>query len=115
MVPLRLDLPAPAFKGTPTDLQLGSYVEPLPEMPRPPMLVPPGLKNLAPDATITCSDKNATAQALAKIVDGNKDAAEQSIIYLRKGSQWVQLDLGRRQEIFAIVIWHAHNCRQGVS
>jgi len=109
MVPLYLDLPAPKFKGTPKDLQLSSYVEPLSEMPRPPMLVPPGLKNLAQGATVTSSDKNATAQALARIVDGNKDGAEESILYLRKGSQWVQLDLGGVQEIFAIAIWHAHN------
>ena len=109
MVPLYLDLPAPAFKGTPRDLQLSSYVEPLSEMPRPAMLVPSGLKNLARGSRITSSDRNATPQALAKIVDGNKDGTEESILYLRKGSQWVQLDLGGLQEILAIAIWHAHN------
>ncbi len=109
MVPLMLKLPAPAFKGTPKDIQLSSYVEPLSDKPRPPMMVPGGLKNIAKDAKITCSDKNATADSLAKIVDGDKEASEQSIIYLRKGTQWVQLDFGSPQEIFAVVIWHAHN------
>lgn len=108
-VPLLIKLPAPAFKGTPKDIQLSSYVEPLSDKPRPPMLVPPGLKNIAPGAKITCSDKNATADALAKIVDGDKEASEQSIIYLRKGTQWVQMDFGSPQQIFAVVIWHAHN------
>jgi RNA polymerase sigma factor (sigma-70 family) len=108
-VPLHLDLPAPAFKGTPRDLQLSSYVEPWSETSRPPMRVPGGLKNVAQGARVSSSDKNATAEALAKVVDADKEASEQSIIYLRKGSQWVQLDLGGRQEIFAIVIWHAHN------
>ena len=108
-VPLMIKLPAPAFKGTPKDIQLSSYVEPLSDKPRPPMMVPPGLKNLAPSAKLTCSDKNATADTLAKIVDGDKEASEQSIIYLRKGTQWVQMDFGSPQEIFAIVIWHAHN------
>lgn len=109
LVPLNLKLPAPAFKGTPKDIQLSSYVEPLSDKPRPPMMVPQGLKNLAPGAKITCSDKNAPADALAKIVDGDKEASEQSIIYLRKGAQWVQMDFGSPQEIFAIAIWHAHN------
>jgi hypothetical protein len=108
-VPLTLKLPAPAFKGTPKDIQLSSYVEPLSDKPRPPMMVPAGLKNVAPGTKVTCSDKNATAEALAKITDGDKEASEQSIIYLRKGAQWVQLDLGSPQEIFALVVWHAHN------
>jgi hypothetical protein len=107
--PLMLKLPAAAFKGTPKDIQLSSYVEPLSDKPRPPMMVPAGLKNVAAGVKITCSDKNATADSLAKIVDGDKEASEQSIIYLRKGVQWVQMDLGSPQEIFAIVIWHAHN------
>ena len=109
MVPLMLKLPAPAFKGTPKDVQLSTYVEPLSDKPRPPMMVPAGLKNIAPGAKISSSDKNAMADALAKLTDGDKEAGEQSIIYLRKGTQWVQMDLGSPQEIFAIVLWHAHN------
>ena len=109
-VPLVIKLPAPAFKGTPKDIQTNSYTEPYdPSKPRPLMQVPPGLKNLAPGAKITCSDKNATADTLAKITDGDKEASDQSIIFLRKGTQWVQLDLGSPCEIFAVVIWHAHN------
>jgi hypothetical protein len=109
LVPLMIKLPAPAFKGTPKDVQLSSFVEPLSDKPRPPMMVPPGLKNIAPGAKITCSDKNAMPDALAKLTDGDKEAGEQSIIYLRKGTQWVQMDFGSPQEIFALVIWHAHN------
>ncbi len=73
------------------------------------MMVPPGLKNVAKGAKLTSSDKNATASVLEKITDGDKEASDQSIIFLRKGSQWVQMDLGAPQELFAIVIWHAHN------
>lgn len=108
-VPLILQLPAPAFKGTPKDIQLSSYVEPLSDKPRPPMLVPPGLKNLAPEAKLSSSDKNAQSDTLAKIVDGDKEASDQSIIFLRKGTQYVQLDFGAPREIFAAVLWHAHN------
>jgi RNA polymerase sigma factor (sigma-70 family) len=109
LVPLVLDLPTPVFKGTPKDLPLGPNVEPLSDKPRAPMMVPPGLKNLAPDSTVTCSDKNVPADNLAKLTDGDKEASDQSIIFLRKGTQWVQMDLGSPQALFAIVIWHAHN------
>lgn len=109
MVPLILKLPDPAFKGTPKDIPITSHMEPPSDKPRPPMMVPAGLKNIAKDAKITSSDKNATSDMLAKITDGDKEASEESIIYLRKGTQWVQMDFGSPQQIFAIVIWHAHN------
>ncbi len=109
LVPLELKLPPPAFKGTPKDIQLSSYVEPLSDKPRAPMMVPAGLKNLAAGKKLTSSDTNAPESVLQKIVDGDKEPSDQSIIFLRKGTQWVQLDLGAPHEIFAIVLWHAHN------
>jgi len=108
-VPLMLKLPAPAFKGTPKDVQVGPNVEPVSDKPRPPMMVPAGLKNIAPASKLTCSDKNVPADSLAKLTDGDKDASDQSIIFLRKGTQWVQMDFGSPQQIYAVVIWHAHN------
>lgn len=109
LVPLDLKLPAPAFKGTPKDIQLSDYVEPLSDKPRPAMMVPAGLKNLAPAAKLSASDKNATSSTLEKLVDSDKEASDQSIIFMRKGTQYVQADLGAPAEIFAIAIWHAHN------
>jgi hypothetical protein len=109
-VPLELKLPAAAFKGTPKDIQTNSYTEPYPEKPRPPFMVPNGLKNLATGAKLTSSDKNAGADTLSKITDGDKEASDQAIIFLRKGTQYIQMDLGSSpSEIFAILIWHAHN------
>src|SRR5262245_56077795 len=109
LVPLDLKLPAPAFKGTPKDIQLSSYVEPLSDKPRPAMMVPAGLKNLAPSAKISSSSTNTPQESLAKIVDADKESSDQSIIFLRKGTQYLQMDLGSSQELFALVIWHAHN------
>ena len=111
MVPLILDLPKAAFVGTPpSDLQTNSYTEPYdPNKSRPPMLVPPGLKNIARGSKRTCSDTNATAEVLAKLTDEDKDAYDESIIFLRRGTQYVQMELGNPHELFAIVIWHAHN------
>src|SRR5436190_18942100 len=73
-VPLELKLPAAAFKGTPKDIQTNSYTEPYPEKPRPPFMVPAGLKNLATGAKLTSSDKNAGSDTLNKINDGDKEA-----------------------------------------
>jgi RNA polymerase sigma factor (sigma-70 family) len=109
MVQLVLDLPAPAFKGSPANSKLGTNVEPLSDQPRAPMWVPVGLTNLAPGSKLTCSDRNISAQELAKVTDGDKEASDQSIIFLPKGTQWVQMDFGKPQQIFAIVLWHAHN------
>ena len=108
-VPLILDLPAPAFKGTPKDLPLGPNIEPLSNKLRAPLMVPSDLSNLGPGSKLTCSDRNVTADILDKITDGDKSASDQSIILLRKGTQWVQMDFESPQEVFALVIWHAHN------
>src|SRR5206468_333415 len=88
MVPLDIKLPAPAFKGTPKDIQLSSYVEPLSDKPPPAMMVPVGLKNLAAGKKLTSSDKNATSENLERITDRDKDASDQRIIFLRKGTQY---------------------------
>jgi hypothetical protein len=109
LVPLDIKLPNPAFKGTPPQIKQTAAMEPMPDKPRTAMMVPKGLTNLAPSAKVTCSDRNATSDMLAKITDGDKEASDSSIIDLRKGSQWVQMDLGRPCELFALVVWHAFN------
>jgi hypothetical protein len=109
LVPLKLKLPAPMYTGTPQDLVVGPDVEPLSDKPRPALMVPADVKNLAPGSKVTCGDTNANARALAKITDGNKNASDSSILLLRKGTQFVQFDLGNPNELFAIVIWHAHD------
>ena len=109
LAPLPIKLPAPAFKGTPKDVQVGPNVEPISDKPRPAMMAPAGVKNLAPGSKVTCSDKNVSSENLAKVIDGDKEASDQSIIFVHKGTQWIQLDLGAPEEIYAAVIWHAHN------
>ena len=111
LVPLMLDLPKAAFVGTPpSGLETNSYTEPYdPNKVRPPIMVPSGLKNVAPGSKLTCSATNITAETLAKLTDGDKDAYDESVVFLRRGTQYVQMDLGSPHELFAIVIWHAHN------
>ncbi len=109
LVPLNLKLPAPAFVGTPKDLPPETNVEPPSNKPPPPVMVPADVSNVAPESKITCSDRNASASVLAKLIDGHKDAIDANIGLLRKGTQYVQFDLGATREIYAIAIWHAHD------
>jgi hypothetical protein len=109
LVPLELKLPTPAFVGTPREIQTNSYTKPYSDKLRPAFMVPSGLKNVASGAKLSSSDTNATPESLAKIIDGDKEPSDQSIIFLRRGTQYVQMDLGSPYEIFAVVIWHAHN------
>jgi hypothetical protein len=109
LVPLKPKLPAPAFVGTPKDVPAGANIEPPSKTPKPPLMIPGDAKNVAPGSKISSSDTNATANALAKLTDGDKEAFDTSIVLLRKGTQYVQFDLGSAQEIFAIVFWHAHD------
>ena len=109
LVPLRPKLPAPAFVGTPKDIPVGGNVESLADRPKTPLMIPGDAKNVAPGSKISSSDTNVTAAALAKLTDGDKEAFDTSIVLLRKGSQYVQFDLGSTQEIYAVVFWHAHD------
>jgi hypothetical protein len=109
LVPLQIKLPAPAFIGTPSDTPVPPNVEKPTGKPRPPLLVPPGVSNVALGKTVTSSATNTLPEKLAKITDGDKEANDSSIVLLHKGVQWVQIDLDSPQEIYAIVVWHAHD------
>ncbi len=110
LVPLKPELPAPTFVGTPKEIPAGATdIEAPSDKPRPPLMIPRDAKNIAPGKAITTSDHNAKPDSLTKITDGDKEARDSSIVLLRKGLQWVQFDLGAPDEVYAIVIWHAHD------
>jgi len=109
LVPLKIKLPAPAFIGTPSDLPVGTTVEKPTGKPRPPLMVPPDVTNLAMGKPVSCSSTNVPGSELSKVTDGDKESRESSLLLLRKGIQWVQIDLGAPKEIFAIVLWHNHD------
>ena len=108
LVPLQIKLPAPAFVGTPSDSPSSPDVEKPTGKPRPPLMVPPGVSNVALGKKVT-SSASLSEDKLAKITDGDKDANESDIVLMRKGVQWVQVDLAKPYEIYAIVVWHAHD------
>lgn len=106
-VPLELKLPAPTLKGTPEDLPSGPNIEPLSDKPRPPFLVPKGVSNVALGKPVTSSVPPFTGE-LSQITDGKKEAFDYDAVEFRRGTQWIQVDLGQPYEIYAIVMWHDH-------
>src|SRR5947207_3154934 len=105
--PLELRLPAPTLKGTPEDLPVGANVEPLSDKPRPPFPVPKGGKNVAAGKPVTSSVKPCSGE-LSQITDGKKEAFDDDAVEMKKGKQWVQVDLGENFVIYAIASWHDH-------
>jgi hypothetical protein len=109
LVPLKIKLPAPAFIGTPSDGPADPNVEALSTKPRPPIMVPPGVSNVALGKKVITSDTNALPENLMKITDGNKESSEEAVVTLRRGPQWVQIDLGSPYALYAVTIWHTHD------
>ncbi len=112
LVPLNVKLPAAAFIGTPSDRPLPPNVETPSKTPPPPFLAPAGVTNVAFHKKVTSSATNATPEDLAKITDGEKEATEANVVLLTRGNQWVQIDLEKPREIYAVVVWHAHNTQK---
>lgn len=112
LAPIPLRLPGPTLKGTPDNLPTGPHVEPLSDKPRPAFLAPKGARNVASGKKVTASDKSPFSGTLPQIVDGEKEALNDQVVEMRKGVQWVQIDLGETCEVYAIVMWHDHRLLQ---
>jgi hypothetical protein len=111
--PLVLQLPAPTLKGTPGDLPSGPNIEPLPTKPRPPFLIAKGVKNVALGKPVTSSIQPFSGE-LSQITDGKKEAYDSDAVEFKKGTHWVQVDLGSPLAIQAIVLWHDHRYIQAM-
>jgi hypothetical protein len=111
-VPLELKLPVPAFIGTPADIQPSPHLEMPSENPRPPFLVPEGVKNVAAKKKVTASDKSPLTGKAELLTDGDKEATDESVFEMHRKLQWVQIDLEATFEIHVILVWHAHNTPQ---
>lgn len=107
LVPLDLELPAPAFKGTPVPLKEPNVEKPLGK-PRPPFLAPEGTVNLALGQRVTASDPVPISGELDLVTDGDKEASDFGYLATRAGSEWVQVDLGDKATIYAVLVWHNH-------
>ena len=107
-VVLKTQLPPPLFVGTPAPLNVPN-LEPAMKGKRPDFYVPAGTINLAKNKKVTSSDNNPNVGTLDMVVDGDKDGNEGSWVELGPGKQWVQIDLARTADIYAVLIWHYHS------
>lgn len=105
--PLELELPKPRFTGTPRDL-VTPNLESLNQVKLTPVMVPPGLDNVALNKPVSSSVFAPQHGKLAQVTDGDKEALQESFIELPEGLQYLQIDLGTVHEIYAIVVWHYH-------
>ena len=105
--PLKLNLPLHTLKGTPEDLPAGPNIEPPSDKAPPPLQVPKGVKNVAAGKPVTSSVPPFLGE-LSQITDGKKEASDEDAVEMKKGVQWVQVDLGQSFAIHAIAMWHDH-------
>jgi len=104
---LKIEFPAPTLKGTPEDLPKGATIEPPPTKAPTPLQIPKGAKNVALGKTVTASVKPFTGD-LEQLTDGKKEAFDYDTVEMKKGAQWIQVDLGASHEIQALAMWHDH-------
>ena len=69
--------------------------------------VPAGCKNLAEDKDVSSSDEDPGVGDLDMISDVDADGAE--YVQLKKGLQWVQIDLEDSKKLYATHLWHYHS------
>ncbi|HUT95157.1 MAG TPA: hypothetical protein VMY37_37230 [Thermoguttaceae bacterium] len=107
MVAIPLELPAPAFRGTPKPLDEPNVEKPLGK-PRAPFLAPEGTVNLAGGKPVVSSDPMPAAGELDFVTDGDKEASDFGYLEVRPGTEWVEIDLGEKATIYAVLVWHNH-------
>ena len=110
---LKLQLPEPTHKGTPVDLPVGPNIEPNSDKQPPAFMIAKGAKLVSDGKPVTSSVNPYTGE-LTQITDGKKEAMDYDTVEMKKGSQWVQVDLGEAFAIQAIAIWHDHRFIQVV-
>lgn len=108
LVPIPLVLPKPQFVGTPENLSAVKNLEPDTKALRPLFYAPAGTANIALNKPVTASEEEPIMGTLEMVVDGDKEASDGSVIELGPFVQWVQIDLEKTSDIYAIVVWHYH-------
>jgi len=101
---LKIDLPKPMFEGTKKNLK--GKIRPL--ITNRKILVPLGLTNLALNKQVISSDEEPIIGELEYVTDGDKEGTDGSFVELGPGQQWVQIDLKKEYNIYAVICWHYH-------
>jgi hypothetical protein len=71
-------------------------------------MVPKGVELLSLKKPVKMSDSDPVVGKPELITDGSKEGTEGNWVELASGLQWVQIDLEKPAEIYAIVLWHYH-------
>jgi hypothetical protein len=108
LVPIEVELPKPAFVGTPKNIPVGTTVEKPTGKPRPPFLAPKGTVNVALGKPVSASDEEPIIGEPDLVTDGDKEATDGSYAEFGPGTQYVQIDLEEVCKLHAILIWHYH-------
>jgi hypothetical protein len=108
-VKLKLDLPAAMFTGTPKNIKTPFLEPPRPPGARAAFYVPDGVTNVALKKKVTASDSEPVIGSLDLVTDGDKEGTDGSYVEFGPGKQWVQIDLGKENAIYALVVWHYHS------
>ena len=106
--PLPIELPKPAFKGTPKHAPPGAPLEKARKGPRPEFLAPKGSRLLSKGKPVMSSDREPIIGEIAYATDGDREAVEGSYVELGPGVQHIQIDMQKKVTISAILIWHYH-------
>ncbi len=104
---LRLQEPPSELIGTPQVVNLANLDRS--KAPNPTPTVPADVTNIALNKEVSASDDFPITGELRQVTDGNKGAGMESVVEIMGGVQWVQIDLAKQSEIFAIAIWHYHS------
>lgn len=109
LVPLKLVPPKPMFQGTPKSIKSPNLEKAKPAgWKRPDLMVPKGTKNLASKKEVTGSDDLPIIGEMEFVTDGDKEGSDGSFVEYGPGVQYVQIDLGEKCAIYAVVVWHYH-------
>ncbi len=105
---LKIQLPKPMFVGTPKNIRTPN-LETVTGKPRGPFMVPAGTVLLSAGKPVAASDKEPVIGDIAYVTDGKKSGEDGYYVEFGPMMQWVQIDLGKSQELQAVVAWHYHS------
>lgn len=106
-VDLKIEYPEKLVKGTEVPKAIPNLEKARPKDQEPAFLkVPEGVKLLSEDKEVTSSDEDPSAGDLDMITDADADGNE--YVQLKKGLQWVQINLEDSKTLYAAHIWHYH-------
>ena len=108
MMKLKPEYPEKLVKGTEVPKSIPNLEKSRPKGQEPKLLeIPKGCKNLAEDKEVTSSDEDPSVGDLDMITDSDADGSE--YVQLKKGLQWVQLDLEDSKKLYGAHVWHYHS------